>query len=264
MRKSILGLAVIIGVSPLFAAECFNHSVWDNILKANVQNDGFIDYAAVRRNKGGTLYEYLTFLELADISGCSPDEKKAFWINAYNANVFRVVVEHPDLVKANEENGIYKRHFDVANERLSIKKIEDRIFFGRKEKGGPIPGLSLTEPDPRVHFVLVNGSLGAPKLKASAFFGETVNDSLQTAASDFVNDPAEIRIENDRLVMPAFLKWREADFEKVGGLVEYLKSLTDSTRRADADEIDRRLDSDYPDNVQFEYDWTINDIKNRP
>jgi hypothetical protein len=82
--------------------------------------------------------------------------------------------------------------------------------------------------------------------------------------SDFLNDPKKIRIENDKVVMPTFLRWYADDFAALGGLVAYITSQTDGVQRADEKELDAKITADYPKGIDFRYDWTLNSKANKP
>src|SRR5690606_24882149 len=84
---------IIISVSLLsFAGEKPNHAKWDELLKANVSSQGFVDYKQLKINEGD-LSNYL--IELKNNSpeaDWSKDEKLAYYINLYNAYTIKFIL----------------------------------------------------------------------------------------------------------------------------------------------------------------------------
>ncbi len=259
--------AALLLLTTLFSAaaqaKTFNHAVWEGIVKTNVDKDGFVDYDSIRISKGGDIYEYISFLETARLSELSDAEKTAFWINAYNATVVQMILTKPQMQKVSEDTDMFDRKITVANLKLSLNDIEHRILFSDPQKGGPIKGYSVPF-DPRVHFVLVRGTISCPRLLNHAYNGATLQDRLQSAAKEYANSDRHIWIENGQLHLSQLIQWAKDDFETVGGAISYLSNLIDPALRPDAKDILAQLKSDYPDKIVFEYDWTLNHIRNRP
>lgn len=246
------------------AAGCFDHQIWDGLLKTNVDTDGFVNYDAIRVNKGGDLYEYVAFLEDADLSKCTDAEKLAFWINGYNAHMVRLVLARPRMAMVSEDFKLFGEKFTIANRDLTLNEIEHRVLRSSAKNGGAIAGLSLPALEPRIHFALVCGAIDCPKLLNRAYRPEVLEDQLQSAAVQFANNPKHLRIENGKVVLSTIMKWYGDDFKAAGGVPAYLVALTDPAKRPDEKEIDARLTQDFPSNVDFRYDWTLNSVRNKP
>jgi len=245
------------------AATIVDHAILDGILKANVDADGFVDYAGIRINRGGDLYQYLSVLETADAKTFSEEDKLAFWINAYNAHVIKFVLAKPKLERIDQDQDMFDQKFKIARYNLSLNDIEHRILRGDPDKGGPITALSIHDFDPRIHFALVCGAIDCPKLWNRAYVGHSIKERLQANAENFANNPKYLRVEDNKLVISSLMKWYGKDFDKLGGVAKYLTSLIDAKKRPDADEVKLWLQSDFPAKADFRYDWTLNDIKNK-
>jgi hypothetical protein len=263
MKKGfLLGLALI-SLPALVSAACIDHSKFDKILKSNVDTDGFVDYEGIRVNKGGDLYEYIAFLEDADMKMCSEVEREAFWINAYNAHAIRLVLARKDLKTISDDFKLFGEKFRVAKVNLSLNDIEHRVIRSSAKKGGPIEGVSLTNFDPRIHFALVCAAIDCPRLLNKAYQARNIEETLQSNAVNFANNPKHLRLEEGQLVVSSLMRWYGEDFDKLGGVKKYLQSLTDPALRPDANDIDAKLETDFPDNTKFKYDWTLNSVKNK-
>lgn len=264
MREVLLAVAFFLGLASGVQAACADHKIWEGILKANVSPDGWVDYDAIRINKGGDLLEYIAYLEDASLAACTDAEKSAFWINAYNAHFVRLALARPQMKSVSEDFRLFGEKFKIASRDLSLNQIQHRVLRSSPKSGGPVTGLSLPAFDPRLHFALVYGSVDNPRLLNRAYNAPTLEDQLQKAAADFANDPARVRLEGGKLVLPSFLRWYADDFSAVGGVGAYLASLTDAARRPDEKDVDALLTQDYPSNADFRFDWTLNARTNKP
>src|SRR5215813_14601365 len=66
-------------------ARAFDHNTFDNLLMTYVNDDGWVDYFGLQRDRA-KLNDYLTALASATPQSFPSDtERLAFWINAYNA-----------------------------------------------------------------------------------------------------------------------------------------------------------------------------------
>jgi hypothetical protein len=252
-------LALIIGRLP---AKAVDHSILDNVLKANVDKDGYVDYAGIRINKGGDLYEYLTLLETVDVKALLEQERLVFWINAYNAHVIKFILANPKLESIDQAKDMFDTKFKIARYNLSLNDIEHRILRSDPEKGGGV-SFSIHNFDPRIHFALVCGAVGCPKIWNRAYQVISLEERLQQNAEAFMIDPKNVRLENGQLIVNALFKWYAKDFEKVGGVVAFMCGLLDPQKRADAEEVKAKIQTDFPDHTDFRYDWLVNNIKNK-
>lgn len=264
MKRILMLMAgiLIAGFSSAQAA-CPDASSFDAVLKANVDKDGFVDYEEIRAKKGGDLITFTNSIQTADLSTCDDMGKLAFWINAYNANMIRLVLARPTLKQVSEDFKIFAEKFKVAGQMMTLNDIENRVIRADPKKGGPIKGVSLTPLNPRVHFALNCGAIDCPKLLNTAYSGATIESVLQSNAAAFANGRKHIHVENGKLVISTLMKWYEEDFAKLGGVPAFLIPLTDKSLRPDADEIDAKLKTDFPKKVEFKYDWTLNSVKNK-
>ncbi len=255
----------IAGFSSLHAAcNAPPPTILDGVLKTNVDKDGYLDYDAVRVNKGGDILQYITFLETVNIKTCSDNERLAFWINSYNAHAIRLALARPQLNDLSQDFKLFGEKFKLANNQLSLNEIEHRILRAAAKNGGPIEGLSMSEFDPRLHFALSFGAIGAPTPRKKAVTAPTLEPFLQEAAVAFVNSPRNIWIEDNTLYVSSLFRWYAEDFQKVGGAGAFITSLLDPKLRADAPQIIEKLKTDFPELTQFRFDWRLNSVKNKP
>jgi hypothetical protein len=252
------GLFLACAASIPAGAETFDHSAFDKILRRFVSPEGLVDYDGLRKTGAENLQKYLLDLEKANPAPWSGPEKLAFWINAYNAQMIRIILNRPKMKKVSEDFGLFDLKFPVAGGNYSLNDIEHRILRGKKN---PLPGVTLEKFDPRIHFALVCAAMDCPKLVKFAYTAENIEATLKENASAFANDPKHLSTQNGRLRISSLMKWYAEDFEAEGGAAAYLSKLTDPAKRPDAVQIDALLSKEF-DKAVYEYDWTVNDVKN--
>lgn len=237
----------------------FNHGAFDQVLSADVNDQGWVDYAGLQSNRTA-LDTYRKTLATASPQGFSNEaERLAFWINAYNAHTLADVLD--DVYKkakgVKEVNGFFdqKKH-RVAGEDLTLNEIEKH---GRDLK------------DPRLHFAVVCASTSCPKLQRFAFTGPQLEEQLTKIAHDFLADPSRgMRVDKDRgeVNLSSIFKWYAGDFTmsspvlarvraEVSGseVLEYVKKY------APADAV-QFITAENPRVKYLDYDWSLNAQEN--
>ncbi|MHC4481217.1 MAG: VTT domain-containing protein, partial [Planctomycetota bacterium] len=76
------------------AGEAFDHSDYGRILAQFVDEDGFVDYGALRVREA-RLEAYIRQVATAPVERLSRSEQLALLINAYNAFTLKLMLEHP-------------------------------------------------------------------------------------------------------------------------------------------------------------------------
>jgi len=226
---------------PVRAAESFDHSAWSKLLERHVDEDGRVAYRSLAANDAAALDAYLAALAAADPGGWPRDEQLAFWLNAYNAVIFRAVL---DGESAESLLGRYQMFFrykrTVGGKERTPDEIENRIIRPSGES--------------RIHFALVCASSSCPKLMRRAWLAATLDADLDAAARRFVNDPVRNRIVpgRDDVELSAIFDWYDEDF---GGNDDALRAYVARF----ADEPARAFLTEYKPDVEFlDYDWTMN------
>lgn len=257
MKHFLLYVLSILSFVRFSYAECGSQETWNSILKTNVTTDGFVDYDGIRAHRGGNITDYIQQIQSIDTKSCTEEGQLAFWINAYNAHMIRLVLSRPKLNLISDDFKLFDETFQVGRLTLSLNDIEHRIIRSDAKKGGPIPGASIKNLEPRTHFALVCGAVDCPKLLNRSYRESDLEETLQSNAVQFANNTKHVRIENGRLVVSTLMKWYQDDFAVFGGVGPYLITLSNS------DELDQKIKRDFPSKVTFKYDWTLNSIRNR-
>ena len=268
VRWIALGLLMVVGcarspvpeVGP--AASAFRHDDFDRFLARHVDTLGRIDYQRAREDRAD-LDRYLEAL-----AGASPDRaparfpgqaaRLAYWLNAYNASVIDLVLDHypigsvrdvrpPVLLRFLPRGAgfFFLERVELGGRRISLYTLENRVIRKRFS-------------DPRIHFALNCASASCPRLPAEAFRPAQLEDQLRREAARFLAEPRNVRIDLEarRISLSSIFDWYRGDFERSakdrslrGYLAEALApELAGTLARCD----DCGLDF-------VPYDWSLND-----
>ena len=243
IRHTLLAIFIaLVAVPQIAAARMVDHSAWDGLLRRHVNAQGQVDYPAVQQERAG-LDAYLASLARAEPATLSREEQLAFWINAYNACVFKGVLEHFPLASVKDVKGFFEKlTYQVGGERLTLNAIEAK-------------GRALG--DWRMHFGVVCASSSCPILRAEAYQPGRVTQQLDEQAGRFLNDPTRgFRVEGASMWVSKIFKWYAKDFVPSG-------PLTPATLWPLIDRYIIRQESFFKDpsrlTLKFlDYDWTLN------
>jgi len=220
-----------------------------DILKVSVMDEtgSEVDYAALRNSPAYVAYRQECLAALPRFKPqrlLAADERRAFWINLYNALVIDAVITFGVQRSVIEGRlgllAFFRRAaYLVDGRRVSLEDIEHGILRGNR--GNPyVPGPHFASDDsrmawslpldPRLHFALNCGGRSCPPIRS--YHPEKLNAQLDLAARGFVNDSTEIQHERNQLLLSQIFRWYQADFGGRLGVAEFLvENLPDDDRR---------------------------------
>ncbi len=189
---------------------------------------------AVKKNE-----DYLPFkrilaeISLADIlEQLSNDtEKKAFWINTYNAYIQIILKEIPSLAHKTSKLYAYP-WFEIAGHRLSFDTVEHGILRKSQFKFGlgyiSMPWASTFEqknrvlvPDARIHFTLNCGATSCPPI---AFYAaDKLEAQLEMATHSYLEQTTAYDATKNQVKVSPLLLWFRGDFGGKPGILKLLK-----------------------------------------
>lgn len=251
-----------------------DHLAFEGLLSRFVSEgaDGrqtFVDYAGLAASPEAryALAQYLGVLDLVDPAQLADgDERLAYWINAYNANVIAGVLAtwggDPGYSVADADFVFFKNPaYRVAGALLSLDQIEQGVIRGQLDHAAVTAADSTlraqiaawhmqigADPvDARIHVALNCASLGCPDLPASspfAYTGPDLDAQLDRAARRFVQNPVKGAGPNG--VSALLVQFYPGDFEaEYGGWQGFVRAFASD-----------------PDAVAYDrviaYDWTLN------
>jgi hypothetical protein len=214
-----------------------DHGAFDAVLGA-VVSEGRVDYPALKASHLPALRSYLDALAAADLAALPRDQRLAAYINLYNATVLYAVAERyrPGYSVAEDGFRLFKEPLvRTGGKTISLDELEKKII---------LPSFK----DPRVHAVLVCAARSCPKLRQQAYTGQELDEQLDVAMSNWINDAHLNRIdpENRLMRISEVFKWYAGDFGGESALAAY---------------VDRYHQADLAGyRIEYEpYDWALNE-----
>ena len=211
----------------------------DAVLEKRAHNGGF-DYAGADGQDRKRLAAYATNLGDAQTAAMTADEKKAFYINAYNVFAIETILANPGKKITDIGGSFNKEKHRVGGEMLTLDEIENRL---RDLK------------DARIHFAIVCASKSCPPLAAHAYTAAGLNEALERQGRAFVNDPSKNVIDRakGRVALSKIFHWDRKEFERDGG------TLMKFVSRYGGDAATASWLAAYPKDPEFlDYDWSPN------
>lgn len=228
-----------------------SHQAWDELLRQNVDADGFVDYTGWKQSTEDMrrLDDYLVALSQADDAReATASQRLAFWINAYNAVTVRGILrEYPTTSIQNHVARVWGYNFwrdlklIVGDRRYSLGEIEHSILRRMNE--------------PRIHFAIVCASRGCPRLLNEAYSAERLEEQLSRNTLAFFADPTKCSVdgEQNELHLSPILDWFAADFgASTPAVLQRIADWLPESAQAVARTKDVRV-------KYLDYDWNLND-----
>ena len=193
------------------------------------------------------LVSYINRLQDVQVTSLNKDEQLAFWINLYNAQTTRVILENypVDSIRSIKSNFLdikgpwNDKTLTVEGETLSLDNIENRIVR-------PLFN------DPRIHYALNCAAIGCPNLRSQAYKSAGLDAVLDAQARAYINNPRAIKIEEGRVTASRIFLWYKGDY---GGSES---TVLDHIRQYARPELRQSLEGVTKIDV-YEYDWDLID-----
>ncbi|WP_454781289.1 DUF547 domain-containing protein [Legionella sp. WA2022007384] len=197
--------------SPL-SKEVISHQLWQNFLNrrivTNEENINLVDYAHMTQIDLNLLKDYLKNMAEIDINNYNRNEQLAYWINLYNALTVQVIANYYPVTTIQEINispGLFSigpwgaNLITVKDTSLTLDDINNRI-------------IRAIWNDPRTHYALSNGTIGAPNLSRKVYQGKLIEEQLNQAAANYINSLRGVSVIEGKLIISKLYDWFEEDF----------------------------------------------------
>ncbi|XP_072014553.1 uncharacterized protein [Amphiura filiformis] len=209
-------------------------------------------------------------LKGVDVNGLDPDQKKAFFINVYNACTIHGLADLDTLPNSVlEVEQFWKKTAYVIGEQVyTLDDMEhgvlrgnrphpssDKPFFGTED---PRLSVALETVDPRIHFALVCGAKSCPPI--NVYSEKNLDYALNAAAGNYLDSEITVDVNKREIMLPKLLQWYGCDFGETPEEVARwtLPYVSDDK----AQEMKTLLESnDQTDKLQIKYstyDWQLN------
>lgn len=225
--------------TPARASE-FSYDDWNAVLAKYVDDNGLVDYQGLAADRR----ELDRFVTLIETTGPNSDpqafptreHRLAYYINAYNAHVFKGVLGlSPDAKTVWGFTGtglgfFVRMKVIVDGDSMSLKSLEDDLIRAGFK-------------DPRIHAALNCASVGCPKLPKVAFAPERLDEQLDAEMRKFVNEERNCKIDAaaGTVKLSRIFDWFREDFEEYeaahggAGLRDYINRYRPADSQLSAD-----------------------------
>ena len=232
--KGILFFLLFFFTSNILISQKNIHDIWDSELKKYVDKEGNVNYRLWKKNSK-LLETYLINLENnPPINQWTKNDSLAYFINAYNAVTVKLILDNYPL-RSIKDLIIpwWLKRFKLNSEKITLNFIEHKIL--RKMD------------DPRIHFAINCASRSCPKLQNVAYYSHKLENQLNDAAIEFINDQTKNKINANRLMLSKIFSWFKDDF---GNRIQLLKFVNKYSKI----KILENARIEYLD-----YDWNLNE-----
>ncbi len=230
-----------------------SHAAWNALLGEFVKRspDGVnrVDFRGMKSRGEVRLKSYVAMLEGARPSIMRPQQRKAYWINIYNAKTLEVVLSRYPVGSIRDislpgpdgkpgDGPWSAKLLKVEGKDLSLDDIEKMVLMPEFK-------------DVRLHYALNCLSIGCPNLLPEAFVAARLDRQLDSAARAYINHPRGIEIKSGRVKASSIYEWYEGAFGGKKGVIAHM------TRYA-RPELRRMLPKVSKIDV-YDYDWKLSD-----
>lgn len=245
ISAALLALSLLLFFQPVLANDSYDRflMLYEGMLQAHThpsQKDGIsfngVDYdeweADSRHREALSL-----ILSENPAAYQTPDEQKAFWINAYNFFTIDLIVREGERKTIKNLGGVFsspwKRYtWTLAGRDYSLDEIEHKILR-------PIG-------DPRIHFAINCASISCPDLRAEPYRAKSLDAQLDDQTKTTLGNPAKgLRLANKSVYVSRIFDWFGDDFDN-GDVKAWLNARVP---------LDDTLALKYLD-----YDWALNEV----
>jgi hypothetical protein len=216
--------------------------VYDELLRRHVNRQGDVHYKGFQADSSqfNVYHDFLSSQNPEDNTWTETD-KLAFWINVYNAHVIRLIIRHYPIASVADIGRPQNKLVPLVLIRDSLPEtlpVFDLPFI----KIG-VERVSLNDVkrkirrdfnDPRIHFVLVDGSVSAPRLQRGAFRSGDLLSRLDEAALNFFELPGKNFISPTKPQLSLLFREYGDDFTVEKSLYDFINSYSKVKIRSDA------------------------------
>ena len=238
MKNSLLALLLTFALVSVSRAQSRTED-YNRLLAKYVTPNG-VKYAAWHENSQdrATLEKVVGAIAQEKPTG-TKDEKLAFYVNAYNANILNGVLEKYPVESIRDIAPLFgfftQNRITVSGEKMSFNHLEKDIIHGFGE--------------PRMHFVLNCASASCPPLLTKAFTADNLKEEMDSAASSFLNKNKrgiETSDDGKKAEVSKIFDWYSGDFQASGGVLAFINKYRKPPLPGDA-------------KISFQsYDWSLN------
>jgi hypothetical protein len=188
-----------------------DYSAYDKILKTYVDEQGFVDYEALKANRGAldTFNASLGAVTPEQYNSWSEADQIAFWVNAYNSFTLQSIIDQTPLKSSIRDiPGVWRiRSFDIAGQSKTLDNIEHKT-------------LRVDFNEPRIHAALVCAAVSCPPLRQEAYTGDRLDAQLEEQSQVFLDGIHGLKIDRtaNEVYLSSIFDWFGKDWISTYGV----------------------------------------------
>ena len=208
-----------------------DHKAFDALLRKHVSSSGVVNYAGFKSDVS-KLDAYLANLSANPVKDSwSRNEKLAYWINAYNANTIKLIVNNYPIAKITDLDGGKpwdRKWIKLGTKTYSLNNIENDIIRPQFK-------------EPRIHFAVNCAAKSCPTLMNKAWLPNSLESDFTKMTKAFINNSSFNEISSGGATVSKIFEWYGEDFGDVKAF------------------INRYANTKVNGDIKFkDYDWSLN------
>lgn len=180
-------------------------------------------------------------------------QKKAFWINVYNAYIQLILREEPNLYE-DRSDFFSEPRFTVAGKKLSFDDVEHGIIRSSELKlalgliKNPFADdfekqFRTVKTDARIHFALNCGAASCPPV--AILYAASIDEQLDGLSKSFLEQSSNYFPKKNQIEVSKLFSWFRGDFGGSDGTLAFLKKYGIIA------------ETDHPSISYADYDWNL-------
>ena len=241
MKKTGLILAGLIAISISAFGQVNFFDDADQFFGRYIKGKGVL-YQDIKENPQ-QMESLIAYVEANGTLNVESDADKALLMNGYNLAVIRGIVEEYPVSSPQRIAAFFDtKRITIAGRNLSLNDLEKEILLKQTE-------------DPRLHFALVCGAKGCPRIINKAYRPEVLDQQLDEQTRIALNDESFIQVDDQArtVKLSQIFEWYRGEFlQKRGSVLPFINRYRDQNIRPDS-----RI-------TYYTYDWALNDSGTPP
>ncbi len=186
-----------------------DHKAFDALLRKHVSSSGNVSYSGLKSDIS-KLDAYIANLSANPVKDSwSRNEKLAYWINAYNANTIKLIVDNYPVAKITDLEGGKpwdKKWIKLGSKTYSLNNIENDIIRPQFN-------------EPRIHFAVNCAAKSCPTLMNKAWLPNNLESDFTKMTTAFVNNSNYNDISSGGATISKIFEWYGEDFGDVKAFI---------------------------------------------
>ncbi|KAK3580926.1 hypothetical protein CHS0354_008218 [Potamilus streckersoni] len=233
-----------------------------------------VDYKKLKESQLFRDYkEQAAHLQDVNLDFSSEQEKKAFFINIYNALTIHGLVEQDELPSSVLQIQQFwkKTGYKIGGYIFSLDDMEHGVLRGnRSHPASTLPHFENNDPrlkfivkqlDPRIHFALVCGAKSCPAI--NVYTADNLDMALDAATRSFCAQEISISLEGDEIWLSKIFQWYQKDFGHMEvDVIRWTEKYLEPNIKDRAHILGTKLETLGNISVKYsDYDWKLNNIE---